>query len=361
MNSESGHLTGRARAHGNRGSKHAAKRVEKPHAQRSPNFDEALAKDKLTAKSAKMTPSSKSDSDTLYRVEDSLTSAERYIYERLERKPDEPVSYLDFTDKYAHGTIRNAFYSLKKKGLIRLYCRSVLAFYVLSSGKPKIPPEKMTVHHTVGRGGVRGVRVDFGAFLDSLVLEDVCRVHDVCLVFVVDGSYELFLRYGVGRVVKGSRDIWFGDFVWSRGRVLQVFLHRGGKITCYLKCSDCPVEVSLGSLVSLSSFLGGVRVRMINAAVSVDPDFDERLVPDVSDWIVLQWHYGRNGAGEISGPAFNVTFNTWFGELARIYMRRCGKLVKPRLEIHEKPGKTLQVAFAEKINPTFSVSRRSNQ
>ena len=64
--------------HGNRGSKHAAKRVQQPHAQRSPHFDEALAKDKLTAKSAKMTASSKNDSGTQGSV-DSLTSAERQL------------------------------------------------------------------------------------------------------------------------------------------------------------------------------------------------------------------------------------------------------------------------------------------
>jgi hypothetical protein len=109
----------------------------------------------------------------------------------------------------------------------------------------------------------------------------------------------------------------------------------------------------------MSAFLGGVRVSLVNSAVSVDPNFDSRLIPDVCDWIVAQWHYGKNGAYEISGPAFNVTFGTWFGELARIYMRRRGQLLKPRLEIHEKPMKTLPLAFAEKIDPTFSVLRRS--
>jgi len=306
-----------------------------------------------------MTLSSKNDSDTHYSLEESLTPAERYIDARLKREPDEPVSYLDFTDKYAHGTIRNTFSSLQKKGLIRLYCRSGLAFYVLSSRKPKIPPEKMTAHHTVGKGGVRGVRVDLGAFLDSLDLEDVCRVHDVCLVFSVEGLYELWLKNGVRRPVEQSKDIPFGAFIWSRGRVLEVALHMGGKVTAYLKCANCPVTVSLDSLVSLSSFLGGVRVRMVDVAGLVESGFDESLVPDVSDWIVSQWHYGRDGAYEISGPAFNVTFRTWFNELARIYMRRRGQSFKPRLELHEKPRKPLQVAFAEKIDPAFSVLRRS--
>ncbi|MEM3616459.1 MAG: hypothetical protein QXM65_07830 [Candidatus Bathyarchaeia archaeon] len=309
-----------------------------------------------------MTPSAESVSDSYGHGENSLTPAERYIYTRAKRQPDEPFCFLDFKDKYAHGTIRNTFSSLRRKGLIRLYCRSGTAFYMLSSGKPKMPLEKMTVAHRVGRGagGVREVRIDLGSFLESLDWEEVCRVHDITLVFPADLLYRLFSSNGVGRLIEGSSDIRFGLFVWSRGRVLEVFLHRGGKVTAYLKCSERPVEVSLDGLVSLSSFLGSVRARMVDVAISVDHDFDERLIPDVPDWVVSQWHYGKDGDGacEISGPAFNVSFSNWFGDLARIYMRHNGQLLKPRLEIHEKPRKTLPVAFAEKIDPSFSVLSR---
>lgn len=334
-----------------------AKLAKNPDAQ-SPNFDEDTVRNKSIVESAKMTPPSKSDDDTLGVEGRDLRPIDRYILtsgQKLER----PFCWEDFKDRYRHGSIRNAFSRLKKKGLIRLWTRSSIAFYVLPGQVKGYPRRKVTIHHTVGRVGVGEVRVDFGAFLESLEWEEVCRVHDVCLVFSVDGLYELFFKHGVGRLMKVSGDIWFDPFAWSRGRVLKVFLHRMDKITAYLKCSDCPVEVSLDSLVSLSSFLGGVRVRLVDTAVSVDPDFDRRLVPDVCDWIVAQWHYGRNGACEISGSAFNVTFRTWFGELARIYMRHSGQLFKPRLEIHGKPRKTLPVAFAEKIDPTFSVSRRS--
>jgi len=297
-----------------------------------------------------MTSAAKNDSDIL---ECSLAPAERCIYGRAKFRPDEPFCFLDFEDKYAHGTIRNAFSKLKKKGLIKLYCRSGPAFYVHSSSKLKVSSKPMTVNHMVGRGGVREVRIDFGAFLDSLDWEDVCRVHDVVLNFFEDELYELFLENGVGHLVRRSQDILFSPFVWSRGRVLKVVLHRNGKVTAYLKCSECPVEVSLSGLASLASFLGGVRIRIVDTATSIDPQFHEQTIPDVSDWIVVQWHYGRNGAREISGPAFNVTFTTWFSELARIYMRHNGQLLKPRLEVIETPKKTLPEAFAEKIDPYY--------
>ena len=297
-----------------------------------------------------MTSAAKNDSDIL---ECSLTPAERYICERAKFRPDEPFCFLDFKDKYAHGTIRNAFSKLKKTGLIKLYCRSSAAFYVYSSSKLRVSSKPMTVTHMVGRGGVRGVRVDFGAFLDSLDWEDVCKVHDVVFSFFVDGLYGLFLENGVGRLITRSKDIMFSPFVWSRGRVLKVILHSNEKVSAYLRCSACPVEVSLDGLVRLVSFLGGARIRLVDSGTLIDREFDEQNVPDVCDWIVVQWHYGRNGAREISGPAFNVTFKTWFKELARIYMRHNGQLLKPRLEVIESPRKTLPEAFAEKIHPYY--------
>jgi hypothetical protein len=307
----------------------------------------------------KMTTQPRSDSDTYESVEDSLTPAEKYIYSRAKASPDIPFCYLDFKEKYAHGTIRNTLSSLRKKGLIRLYCRSGPAFYVPSFGKPKRPLAKMTLHRTVGEGGgVSEIRFDLGAFLDSLEWEELCRVHDVNLGFRVDRVYELFLNNGVGRLVERSLDLEVGSFVWSVKRVLRVVLHRSGMVTARLKCAECPVAVSLDSLTSLAAFLGGVRVHLIVRAVSLDPDFNEDLVPDLSNWIVLQWHYGRDGVYEISGPAFNASFCTWFGELARIYMRHEGKLFKPRMEVHEKPRKSLALAFAEKMDPAFSALKR---
>jgi len=297
-----------------------------------------------------MTPVTNNDSDN---IECSLTPAERYIYEGAKRKPDEPFCFLDFMAKYAHGTIRNAFSELKKRGLIKLYCRSGAAFYVYSSSKLEVSSKPMTLTHMVDRDGVRGIRVDLGAFLDSLKWEDVCRVHDVVLWFSVDGPYDLFLKNGIGRLTRISKDIQFGSFVWSTGRVLKVVLHCNGKVTSYLRCSECPVEVSLDGLARMASFLGGIRVRLVDTAASIDPNFDEQVVPEVCDWIVVQWHYGRDGAREISGPAFNVTFKTWFNELARIYMHHDGQLLKPRLEVIETPKKTLTEAFAEKIDPYY--------
>lgn len=298
-----------------------------------------------------MTLSKNSDNDNMAKYQ--LTPAEQYIYKWSKARPDQPFCFLDFIEKYAHGTIRNAFSRLQRLGLVRTYCRSFAAFYVHLFSKLKAPHKPMTITHTVGNTGIRRIQIDLRALLDSLDWEDVCRVHDVVLSFSAHGIYDYYSKENPDKPNKVSMDIRFGSFDWSVGRILTVVLHHNGKITSYLGCSNCPIEVSIGGLVSLASFLGGVRTCIVEFARSVDPGLNEQIVPDVSDWIVVQWHYGRDGAQEISGPAFNVTFRTWFGELARIYMRHSGQFFKPRLEVVERPRKTLPQAFAEKIDPNY--------
>lgn len=132
-------------------------------------------------------------------------------------------------------------------------------------------------------------------------------------------------------------------------------MHPGGNIVSHLKCSEYPIEISLDGLFDLSSFLGGARVRLADRARYLSQDLSDQSFPNVSDWVVVQWHYGRDGSGEVSGPSFNVTFKSWFKELCRIYMHRHGQLLKPRLEVIEQPRKTLVQAFAEKMNPSIVV------
>jgi hypothetical protein len=206
----------------------------------------------------------------------------------------------------------------------------------------------------VGKCGTRTVQFDFYAFLDSLEWEEVCKVHDVVLDFQVPGLYDRSLKGSNNSMIQNSEDFRFGSFKWSHNRISQVILHRNGKVTCYLKCSHCPIEVTNVGLVSLTSFLGSIRTRLNDALALPVDEFNENAVPDVGTWTVVQWHYGKDGKREISGPAFNVTFITWADTLARIYMKKKGQLFKARMETVEEPRKTLPEAFDQKMNPRQS-------
>lgn len=290
-------------------------------------------------------------------LEHSLKPAERYICEQMRLKPNEPVSFANFKDRLSHGTIRNAFSGLKKKGLIKLYCRSSIAFYVLASSNVNASSIPVTVTHTVDRKGVREIRFDFYAFLDSIEFEELSRVHDIAFDLTALGLYDRILQSGGFPVVAESRDIQFASYKWSNNRLLKVNLHHNGKVSCYLKSSECPIEVSMNGLVDLASFLGSVRLRLTDALCPSHDELNDCAVPDVGSWVVVQWHYGKDGIREISGPAFNVTFKTWADTLGRIYMRKSGQLFRARLETIEEPKKSLPQAFADKMKSNGNESR----
>lgn len=297
-----------------------------------------------------MTLRRKSDND---KIQHNLTPVERYILEWAKQRGNQPFCFVDFKDMYRHGTIRNAFSKLKNLGLIKFYFRSSCAFYVHSSSKLNHSRKPMTITHTGGKHDLKQIKIDLGSLLDSLDWEDVCRVHNVVLNFSVDGLYDFHLKETRFPVNKVSKDIQLPKTEWFNGRTLTTVLHHNGKVTTHLKCSKCPVEVSIEGLVSLASFLGGFRRHLIDSHILSDLQFEENKIPRVEDWLVVQWHYGRDGRYEFSGPTLNVTFKIWCDNLARIYFKNIDNRLRGRLEIVEKPKKTLLEIFEERINPNF--------
>jgi hypothetical protein len=289
----------------------------------------------------------KSDNDN---KEIGLRPADRFIFDWAKNHPDEPFCREDFIDRYAAGTIRNAFSKLSKLKLIKLYCRSGYAFYVYSGTALKKNKRLMTVSHTVGKYKTRIVTFDFFEFLDSIDIEDVCKVHNVTLIFQMRGMSSNFLANHKKKVIQDTKEIHRDSIKWSKNRLLRIVQYKNGKFVFYLKCSHCPIEVTPEGLVDLASFLGGVRENLLSKLEKSLNLFDKLSIPDVGSWIVVQWHYGKDGQREISGPAFNVTFKTWVGNLARIYMKKNRKLFRMRMEVVETPRKTLPQAFTEKMD-----------
>jgi hypothetical protein len=200
----------------------------------------------------------------------------------------------------------------------------------------------------VSKYNVKQLKVDdYVKYLDSLGWEEIWKVHDVVLCFEVKGLYEQVHNEGKLPIIEQSMDIQFLAIDWQKTRSLKVFLHRTGTVTCYLKCSVFPVELTPEGLADLSAFLGKIQTRLEDA-LCLTSEVEAKPVPDVSKWIVTQWHCGKDGKREISGKSFNITYKTWSGALVRIYLKRYGKKFRPRKEIIEQPRKALPHAFSEK-------------
>jgi hypothetical protein len=287
------------------------------------------------------------DADNL---EEQLRPAEMGILAFAKAHPDLPFCWREFAPKYAHGTIRNAFSKLANLNLIELWCRSSDAYYILHIAGRKRPRKAVTVTHMGGKYNLKQLTIeDYVKYLDSLGWEEIWKVHDLVLCFEIEGLYEQVLREGKFHVNEQSKDIQFLIIGWENNRSLNVILHRTGTVTCYLKCSECPIEVTPEGLVDLSAFLGRVQTRLADALDASSTESGVTSVPDVSSWVVTQWHYGKDGKSEISGKSLNVTYKTWSGALVRIYLKKHGKKFKARKEIIEQPRNTLPRTFSDKI------------
>ena len=280
--------------------------------------------------------------------QEQLKPTERDILAFAKAHPDLPFCWREFAHKYAHGTIRNAFSRLAKLNLIELSCRSCDAFYILHIANRKRTRKAVTVAHMVGKYDVKQLKIDdYAKYLDSLGWEEIWKVHDVVLCFEVEGLYDQVVDKGNLPVIESSRDIRFLVLDWQKTRRLTVILHRTGTVTCYLKCSVYPVELTPEGLADLSAILGKIHTRLEDALCGVSEAKPE-AVPNVSKWVVTQWHCGKDGKREISGKSFNITYKTWSGALVRIYLKRHGKRFRPRKEIIQQPRKPLPHAFSEK-------------
>jgi hypothetical protein len=285
-------------------------------------------------------------------LEQRLTPAERQVYQWIKTDPTRPFcskDIMELPEGYAEGTARNIILKLKHLRLIKPYCRDKVAFYVLEStdlGKAKKP---VTIYR-MGGNGLKRIQINVISFLESLPWEELCKIHDVHLKFMAEGLYDILAETKLYTLDAFSKDISVGSFSLSRYRVLNVLLHRNGSVSFYMGCSNCPLELSIGEMISLSSFLGGIRKELFLKAKTFNPSLREETLPNVEDWIVVQWHYGRDSAQEFSGEPFNMSFKMWCGELARIYVHLHDKTSRLRLEVVQNPEKSLQKAVAEKLN-----------
>ncbi len=298
-----------------------------------------------------MTPLITNDNDSLEHWQDILSPAEIKALKWIMLDPTRAFCSKDLTELpkiNSMGTARNIIWHFKKLGLIELFCKSIYAFYKLKSTNRNKVKKPVTLTHMGGKYNLKQLSIqDYEKYLDSLGWDDLWKVHDVVLCFKAQGVYEQVIKDAKRVVNEYSKDAQFLAIDWQNNRHLKVFLHRTGTVTCYLKCSVSPLEVTPEGLADLSAVLGKVQTRLEDA-LKATSQAKANPVPDVSKWVVTQWHYGKDSKKEISGKSLNITYRTWSGALVRIYLKRHGQKFRPRKEIIEQPRKPLPRAFSEK-------------
>jgi len=178
------------------------------------------------------------------------------------------------------------------------------------------------------------VIVDFASFVESLDWEELVHVHDVRVEF--DAADFNCVSSESGWSWQRQSRSWICKFR-AFDFPLTVQAYDNWHVQVMVKCSMHPIPFSFNGLTRLTSVLGELKGQL-----------SWTNVPNVADWTVTSWHYGRDSRSEVSGPAFNVTFRTWFKTLARIYVKR--ELKKVRVEEVQSSQRTIQDLFEEALN-----------
>ena len=299
------------------------------------------------------------DSDLLEHYEEMLSPAEKDALKWIMLDPTRPFCSKDLIDEVekikSKGTARNVIYELNRKSkfaILEVFSKSRYTFYKLKSvDRPKM--KKPMTLYPMGVSGLKQIKIDLVSLLESMPWEELCKVHDVRLIFPFEKLYDFLLSRGTYKPDSHSKDINIGLFNWTNYRSVQVISHNNGKVSVILKCSQCPIETSVTDFVNLAAFLGGIRTEIFNL-FSTRNESNKKL-PNVGDWVVVAWHYGRDSAQEFSGESFNITFKMWCGILARIYTHLQDKKLKLRVEVAQTPNKSLNDLTNEKLN--FSCCR----
>ena len=172
-----------------------------------------------------------------------------------------------------------------------------------------------------GRFGPLVVKVDLYGYLGTLRFEDVSRVHDIKLwtpVRDLDFVNESWTYSNRQRVY------WRKELVDGKYRFSIRAYEKALTLEISVACTRNPVAVGIAGLNRFYSVLCSVRARFMNSA----------SVPHAGDWIVKQWHFGKDAKNTIAGMTFEVTWHDLHGNLVRVYSDE----LKVRVERIESPN-----------------------
>lgn len=223
---------------------------------------------------------------------------------------EDVASYLQQNGKkLAPGSLYNVFYRLKRIDFLKSR-RSSFAEYSLG--------EVSCENHRMGGVslGHRCWRIDFFDYLGTLDWDRVQAVHDIHLwTPVIDSGF-----------VDGSwkwhpHSKYFSKVVMEGGLRFELRANANVRtLSVIVTCGNDPVTYGYSGLVKLFSAISNVQARYVQG------------VQGAEDWIVREWHFGRDARGSLAGPDFALTFEDWFGDLVRVYKRHDGNIRAERVE-----------------------------
>jgi hypothetical protein len=282
-----------------------------------------------------------------------------------------PFSYLDFEtfkvgDRWyhvAHGTCRNKFCELVRKGVIDFVYNSKVAFYTLK-GCHFGTSKKMTGNH-MGVSSVIPVTgvipytsvseaENFFGYLKTLDT-NANSIHDIHKRFTVLDIYKIISsspKYSK-LINPVSKDIPL-EVENIDGMHIHVTVHRTDTVTVIVGCSREPITIDERGITRLSCALTRIEERLSR---KLDECGYERIpVPNNGRWQVTMWHFGKDKfANEYPAKGYALTWGHG-REVLRTYIKNLNHNKINRNERQEYPNKTLDDALNDKRSNESSNS-----
>ncbi len=291
--------------------------------------------------------------------------------------------------RFDHGTIRNYFSKLRKKGKIEVIYKSTITFYTLAGVKVG---KTMTPDHTGGTstintatatpfttrtkglshkwsplanrsGSLNYKQHRFLQFLLNIPM-DIDGIHNVRLRFTAKGLWEILPLYNdfkyliKGTDLKTNKDIVLHDLNF-KDHIIKTTVHRTGTVSVMVSCSKTQIPIDIvglakltGSLTQLKDSLQSVVDEYVRITLKSSQRSDSLItrgpVPSCMSWIATMWHFGRDSLTTYNGEMFEISWEDALG-LFRVYSKEFKDKVRIRKELQEYPSRPWSEVFMERL------------
>ena len=282
------------------------------------------------------------------------------------REEYRPFSYKDFLDfevdgsrfTLKYGTVRNKFSNFLRDGLIKLYNRSGISFYILSRFEFK-KEDKMTLDHTyLSNNNTNNYSNDLYLLKKQILKLPMYKIlqhiefgkrsiHDIHLAFKAQGLWDFLskIEYYRKRMDSQNKSISFGYFDIEKLNV-QVRIQKTDTVTVIVSCSSNPIMLDESGVMRLTEVLTRIDERLAsilndfrNKTYNKEFNPSEIKIPNKDEWKIVLWHLGRDSITQYSGKMFECNWKEAKNLFIRIYSKELkttgNRMV--RMEIQENP------------------------
>jgi hypothetical protein len=240
--------------------------------------------------------------------------------------------------KRVKGTVYNLLWMLRQREIIESDGGMPVRHRLLRKGSESHPiaPRRR------GKFGPLEIKIDIASYLKTLRFEDVSRIHDIKLWAPIKEVDFIRSTDRKWRYIRTRRVYVRRELVERKYRFVFEVYDKALTLVVSVACTNNPIAVDFAGLNRFYSVLCGVRASYFNSP----------SVPHVGDWVVKQWHFGKDAKSPIDGLCFETTWHNLHGDLVRVYASK-GRV---RVERVESPDDFVENLLGSPVSSIKKIS-----